>query len=86
MLSTGRTGTDVPPKNTGAKTQGLTPPSSATEAGRTRVEKQERRRASLCSLERVVRRCGYAQEGPNHARGYHRSKYASAGLGKTNSS
>ena len=51
----GRTGTGVPSKNSTRETQGLTDSSSATEAGRTRLETQERRSASLCSLERVVR-------------------------------
>ena len=37
------------------KTQGLTNPSSATEAGEARRNQHERLPASLCSLERVVR-------------------------------
>ena len=61
-----RTGTDVPPatqtgtgspsKTLSERLQGLTNPSSATEAGEDRLNHGTGRAASRCSLERVVRR------------------------------
>ena len=66
-----RAGTDVPCWNGNTlslqeppreRLRCLTNSSSATEAGKKEVEKQERRGASLCSLERVVRRLGVGLE------------------------
>ena len=54
-LGCGGTGTDVPSKNPGERTQGLTDSSSATEAGEDRLNHGTDPAASLCSLERVVR-------------------------------
>ena len=56
-----RTGVDVPSQNSMLETQGLTDPSSATEAGESKLRIQKGRTASLCSLERVVRLAGWWQ-------------------------
>ncbi len=54
-LDCDRTGIRVPLANREQRTQGLTPPSSATGRAKTSAEEQTRPHRPACSLERVVR-------------------------------